>query len=237
MKRNNRELEKPDDKNSINYDIVFNNTLNKLKKDLMNVNEILHLKQIATLNKQKLILILKKEIGLNCKKINVIENNNIFNQILDGIDCFKNNNPTLEIKTFLDSLSIKRNNIEEFNFHFVIKFSLTTGSYISISSTPGDSIEITSISVLSNKKRQGEGSKLMNLVFELCHSQLGYRPRFVLECTGFLNSSKADIRDQISFFRKFGFRVENKKYYPNYVMMSSNKSTYNQNEGMNQKAA
>lgn len=237
MKNNNRNPGKLNDKNSINYDVVVNNVLNKLGKDILNADEFGHLKQIATLNKQKLILSINKEIGFNYKKINIIENNNIFNQILDGINSFKNDNPTLEINTFLDTLSIKRNNINEFNFHNVLKISLESGSNITISSTPGDSIEISTINVISHKKRQGEGSKLMNLVFELCHSQLGYRPRFVLECTGFLNSIKSDISGQISFFREFGLRVENKKYYPKYVMMSSDKCNYNPKEGMNQMAA
>ena len=82
---------------------------------------------------------------------------------------------------------------------------------------------------------------LMNIVFDFCLSQLEFRPRFILECTGCHQSqgisSSIGITAQTSFFRKFGFRVENRKHYPHYVMMSSPESKINLNEGMYQLAA
>jgi hypothetical protein len=95
-------------------------------------------------------------------------------------------------------------------------------------------LEIPAIRVNENKIRNGEGSRLMNIVFDFCYSQLEFRPRFVLECTGNLEShgvlAPIGIQGQTSFFRKFGFRVENGKHYPEYVMMSSPKSVTNVEE-------
>ncbi len=81
----------------------------------------------------------------------------------------------------------------------------------------------------------------MNTVFDFCYSQLEFRPRFVLECTGSLGLhgflDPIGIQGQTSFFRKFGFRVENRKHYPEYVMMSSPKILTNKDEQLFQLVA
>ena len=190
-------------------------------------NEFEYFKQIALKNKSGLISYLQNEIGFRFYKINVIENNEIFVKLLNGINLLRIDNPSIKVDYIFDSLIISKKNKLEATFHNVIKISLNSGSFIKISSTTSDSLEIPVIKVNENKIRNGEGSRLMNIVFDFCYSQLEFRPRFVLECTGSLKSqgisSSIGIKEQTCFFRKFGFRVENNKHYPNYVMMSSPK--------------
>jgi hypothetical protein len=136
---------------------------------------------------------------------------------------------------------VSKNNTIELTFHNVIKISLSSGSYIKISSAISDSLEIAVIRVKENKIRSGEGSRLMNIVFDFCYSQLEFKPRFFLECTGNLQSkgilASTGISVQTSFFEKFGFRVKNYKNYPHYVMMVSKREEVNYIEPIIQLAA
>ena len=228
MKNNNRTTMNPVRTTNLTVDkTILDNIFNKTGKTILEQNEFEYLKQIATKNKIGLISFFNSETGFRIKKINVIENNEIFKELLNGINLFKIVNPSIEVEYIFDALVISKKNITEVIFHNVIKISLRSGSYIKISSTTSDSLEIPAIRVNENKIRNGEGSRLMNIVFDFCYSQLEFRPRFVLECTGNLKShgvlAPIGIQGQTSFFRKFGFRVENRKHYPEYVMMSSPK--------------
>jgi hypothetical protein len=220
---------------------MLDNIFNKLNQEILTQNEFEYFKQIATKNKTGLISYFNNETGFGIKKINVIENNEIFEKLLNGINLFKTANPSIKVEYIFDVLVISKKNTTEATFHNVIKISLRSGSYIKISSTNSDSLEIPVIRVNENKIRKGEGSRLMNTVFDFCYSQLEFRPRFVLECTGSLGLhgflAPIGIQGQTSFFRKFGFRVENRKHYPEYVMMSSPKSITNTDEEVFQLAA
>ncbi len=220
---------------------VLKSILNKLNNNILDQMEFEYLKQLIVKNQRALITYLNKETGFGLKKINLMENNEIFEKLLNGINLFKKVNPTIEIEHFFDSLIVCKSKIMEATFHNVIKITLSSGSFIIISSANSDSLEIPVIRVQENNLRNGEGTRLMNIVFEFCYSQLKYRPRFILECTGNLNSygssSSTGISGQTSFFRKFGFRVVNGKHYPHYVMMSSPESNNNLNEEIYQLAA
>ena len=206
---------------------MLDNIFNKLTKDILEQNELEYLKQIALKKQIELISYLQKEKGIRFKKIKILENNDFFQKLLNGINLLRIDNPSIKVDCFFDALNISTKFKKELTFHNVIRISLSCGSYIKISSTVGDSLEISEIRVNENKRRNGEGSRLMNIVFDLCYSQLEFRPRFILECTGSLESNgistSIGIQVQTCFFRKFGFRVEYDKHYPNYVMMSSPK--------------
>ena len=226
--------------------LIINNTLidgiiNKFNESILTQNEFDYLKKIAIKNQIGLVSYVNKETGMSFKKIKIVENNENFQRLLNEINFFKIHNPFMKFDYFFDALTVTANNKEETTFHNVIKISLSSGSYIKISPTTKDSLEISVISVNENKIGTGEGSKLMNTVFDFCFSELGFRPRFVLECTGNLktgdSSSYTGIKEQTSFFRKFGFIVVNGKHYPHYVMMSSPESNINLNEEKYQLAA
>jgi len=242
MKNNKRMTMNPVRTTNLTIDkTILNNILNKIDRNILEQNEFEYLKQIALKNKTELISYLRNEIGFVLKKINIKDNNEVFEKLLNGINLLKIVNPSIKIEYVFDALVVSKNNINEITFHNIIKISLRSGSYIKISSATLNSLEISVIRVKENKTRKGEGTMLMNIVFDFCFSQLEFRPRFILECTGNLNSygsiSSAGISGQTNFFRKFGFRVENRKHYPHYVMMSSPESKINLNEGMYQLAA
>jgi hypothetical protein len=242
MKKNNRGIMNPIKSTNLTLDNnVLNNILNKLNNNTLEQIEFEYLKQITVKNQRALISYLNKETGIGLKKIKLVENNEIFEKLLNGINLFKKVNPTIKIEHIFDSLVVSKNNIREATFHNVIKISLRSGSFIKISTATSDSLEISVINVQENKLRNGEGTRLMNIVFDFCYSQLEFRPRFILECTGNLKSygykSSTGISGQTNFFRKFGFRVVNRKHYPHYVLMSSPESNINLNEEMYQLAA
>ena len=198
---------------------MLNNIIKKINNDILTQYEFEYFKQIALKNKTSLMSYLQKETGFRFYKINVVENNEIFQKLLCGINLLKTDNPTVKVDYIFDVLVISKKNKMEATFHNVIKISLNSGSYIKISSATLDSLEISVIRVNENNIRKGEGSRLMNIVFDFCYSQLEFRPRFILECTGGLKSqgilTTIGIKEQTCFFRKFGFRVVNNKQYKN----------------------
>jgi hypothetical protein len=235
MKENNTTVVNPiRSTNFILNNTLIDNIIKKFNEDILTQNEFEYLKEIAIKNQIGLVSYINKKTGMRFRKIKIVENNENFQKLLYGINFFKIQNPFIKFDYFFDVLTVTTNNKKETTFHNVIQISLSSGSYIQISPTTKESLEISVISVNKNKIRTGEGSKLMNTVFDFCFSELGYRPRFVLECTGNLkiadSSAFTGIKGQTSFFRKFGFRVENDKHYPNYVMMSSPKSVTNVEE-------
>jgi hypothetical protein len=242
MKKNNRGTMNSIKSTNLTLDNnLLNNVLNKLNNNILEQIEFEYLKQITVRNQRALISYLNKETGIGFKKIKLVENNEIFEKLLNGINLFKKVNPNIKIEHIFDLLVVSKNNIRDATFHNVIKISLRSGSFVKISTATSDSLEISVINVQENKLRNGEGTQLMNIVFDFCYFQLEFRPRFILECTGNLKSygykSSTGISGQTNFFRKFGFRVVNRKHYPHYVLMSSPESNINLNEEMYQLAA
>jgi hypothetical protein len=220
---------------------ILTNVINKINQDILTQDESEYLSKIAKENQRGLISYFNNETGFGLKKINIVENNEIFEKLLIGINLFKTANPNIKIEYIFDALVVSKNNRIEATLHNVIKISLKCGSYIKVSSATGNSLEISVIRVNKNKMRNGKGTQLMNIMFDFCYSQLEFRPRFILECTGCLKSqgysTSIGIKEQTCFFRRFGFRVENNKHYPHYVMMSSPKLINNLNEHPFQLAA
>lgn len=96
-------------------------------------------------------------------------------------------------------------------------------SMIRIAPSENNGIEITRIIVGSSDRGKKIGSFLMNTLFLFMNETLGYIPPVFLECTGAISNGdefvENSIQNQTKFFRKFGFRVTNKKFYPEYVRM------------------
>jgi GNAT superfamily N-acetyltransferase len=114
-------------------------------------------------------------------------------------------------------------------FHDSITISLPDGSHIRFSPYKNDTIEITRVLVTHESRNNGIGSLLIETVFEFIGRTVGHLPKMFLECTGAvgmdpINASTVPI--QTSFFRKHGFRVNNRKYYPRYVTMTRPKQNY-----------
>jgi GNAT superfamily N-acetyltransferase len=116
--------------------------------------------------------------------------------------------------------------------HDSLTIFLECGSHIRFSPYKTDSIEITRVMVRSDNRHKGIGSQLMSLVLKFIHDTLGYYPKMFLECTGsvgFHPDNSSSISIQTAFFRKHGFRVENRKHYPRYVTMMRPEEDSNSN--------
>lgn len=95
------------------------------------------------------------------------------------------------------------------------------GAMIRFAPHKADGLEICRIQVTDIG--QGVGSDLMNIFLYLVSAVLGYIPQLYLECTGSVgwneNEVSIGISRQTAFFRKFGFRVNNRSKYPHWVDM------------------
>jgi hypothetical protein len=103
-------------------------------------------------------------------------------------------------------------------------------SLIRIAPSENNGIEITRIIIGSSDRGKNLGSFLMNTLFLFLYETLGYIPPIFLECTGSINNGddfiSNPIQNQTKFFRKFGFRVTIKKFYPEYVRMDHFQDKY-----------
>lgn len=213
---------------------ILGNLMEKFRRYPLNNDELKTFKEMCIESQVNVLSYINRKNVIKTKKINVLEHNNIFQKLVENIDKLKDINIKTKSELFLEGFIIETKNKREAKFTNCLKISLDNDCYVKISSTIGDSIEISVIYVNYIKRKKGIGRILMETVIEFCKYVLGYQPRFVLECVGSLETegvkSMNDISKQISFFRKFGFRVENKKHYPQYVMMASPKSNDNFNE-------
>jgi hypothetical protein len=192
-------------------------------------------------NKRKLFLYYSIFHGICPDKINITPNNSNFDLLCNNFNLFKLLYSNIKINYYYLSSIVDVNNRIVTTLHNTIEITLPSGSFLRISPTIKESIEITFIRVEKENHSRGEGTLLMNTIIDYMTKTLGYRPRLVLECNGSVGIDddriEIGIKKQIAFFRKFEFRVENNKYYPEYVMMSSPKSNIDLNEEMYQIAA
>jgi hypothetical protein len=113
--------------------------------------------------------------------------------------------------------------------HDSITIFLPEGSHIRFSPYKEASIEITRVLVDHGRRGIGVGSFLMMMVMNFIGRTLGYTPKMHLECTGSvgldpLNTTTISL--QTTFFRKHGFKVNNRKHYPRFVTMTRPKQDY-----------
>ena len=108
-------------------------------------------------------------------------------------------------------------------YHKAISIVLHDDSTLRVSTGPNNSLEVTRVVVNPVNKSKGYGTMLMNLFLGFLRNELGYVPQLFLECTGSINFQgeilRSSVSEQTAFFRKFGFRVSNRKHYPDYVSM------------------
>ena len=102
-----------------------------------------------------------------------------------------------------------------------ISIHLPDNSLIRFSPYKDDGLEISRIQ--SAQMGSGSGSILMELFLGMVRVILGYVPLIWLECTGSVGIGQtyvnSGISEQTKFFRKFGFRVNDRSKYPNWVDM------------------
>jgi hypothetical protein len=203
------------------------------KSELTNTDFQLLEKQLI-LNKKKLFYYSQLFYGILPNKIQINPNNSNFDLLVDNLNLFEQMFPDIKVEYYYFPSSVRMLIDTIFTIHNTIEITLPSGSFLRISPTKSESIEISFIIVEPINHLKGEGTLLMNIIIDYMTTILKYKPRLVLECNGevFYNGKLINIgiKNQTTFFRKFGFRVENGKHYPHYVMMSSPKSEINLNE-------
>jgi hypothetical protein len=193
----------------------MNDTIEKLKIEFENNKESFKKEYECALNRK-------------ISSVEIIENNLIFEQLHTNIAAFEsfiNASFEFQIKVkyefFITLIEKKKGGILKLSN--TITLFLQDGSHLRCSPYKEDSIEISRIWVNPINHRNGIGSMLMNLFFELIQFSESEPSSYFLECTGAVglgdNAQTIGIDVQTKFFRKFGFRVDYRKEYPNYVTM------------------
>jgi hypothetical protein len=215
-------------------DVKILEILRKARISELTKEDFYFLKSQLNINKKKLFFYYLLNHRIYPDKINITPNSSNFDLLCNNFDLFRQLYPNIKINYYYLSSNVEINNKIITTLHNSIEITLPSGSFLRISPTIKESIEITFIRVEKENHSKGEGTLLMKTITDYMTKTLGYRPRLVLECIGSVGSNnniiEIGIKKQTAFFRKFGFRVENGKHYPHYVMMSSPKSEINLNE-------
>jgi hypothetical protein len=147
--------------------------------------------------------------------------NNVFTKMKNNLFQLKKKytDISFECDSILSVVVRKKKKISK--FRQFISLTLKDGSILRFVPNGTDGLEISKL--VCSKRGQGRGTYLMKLFFEILNEILGFIPPLYLECTGSVDFQGAmvqsSIQSQTKFFRKFGFRVDNRKEYPSYIDM------------------
>ena len=186
--------------------------------------------------KNKFIHKLKLSTGINIKEVEFIENTDVFRTLIAALGDFERfvcDSTQMDIKAqykeFLTLVEKKKGGL--LKFHNTITFFLEDGSHIRFSPHNKNGIEISRVWVNPENHRNGLGSLLMELFFDFMLFAKVEPSEYFLECTGAVglgeNKQELSVASQTNFFRKFGFRVNNRKGYPDYITMIKKGSQLN----------
>ena len=107
--------------------------------------------------------------------------------------------------------------------HDCLDFIFSDGSIVRYSPFVQDGIELTRIQVSKGNRRKGIGTEMVNLTLVVISNILGYRPPVSLECTGAVglkkNYEEVGLDNQIAFFLKSGFVLQEYSLDPPYAKM------------------
>jgi len=107
--------------------------------------------------------------------------------------------------------------------HDCLDFIFSDGSIVRYSPIGDEGIELTRIQVSKGNRRKGIGTEMVNLTLVVISNILGYRPSVSLECTGSVglqkNFEEVGLDNQISFFLKSGFVLQEYSLTPPYAKL------------------
>ena len=154
-------------------------------------------------------------------QIIVIGENNVFSKVKSNLFQLKHkyDNIIFECDSITSNIERKKRTIRKYRAY--ISLNLKDGSILRFCPDEKEGLEISKL--VCAKTGKGQGTFLMNTFFEILNDILGFVPPLYLECTGNVDfkgfNVNSSIQAQTKFFRKFGFRVDNRKEYPYYVDM------------------
>lgn len=163
----------------------------------------------------------KNTILPSTSQIIVIGENNVFSKMKSNLFQLKHkyDNICFECDHITSLVARKKRTI--LKHRPFISLTLKDGSILRFCPDEKEGLEISKL--VCAKTGKGQGTFLMNTFFEILNDILGFVPPLYLECTGNVDFKgvivQSPIQTQTKFFRKFGFRVDNRKEYPYYVDM------------------
>ena len=164
-----------------------------------------------------------KQQGLHVDTVEVIPNNSVYLKLYNYFfnEKFEEN---FIIETYLINSRVQIHKEFELKIRNSITISLENGSHLRFCPYKDNGIEISRLYVEECNQNNGDGTLLMNFIFNTIFKVLKNFPEIVLECTGEVGYKQTliinSIQNQTKFFRKFGFRVDkNVSKYPYYVKM------------------
>ena len=169
---------------------------------------------------------LKAELGINVRKIEKIEENDVFQALTSKLEEFLNQfdlQAVISVETMeINSLVESRRDYYTLKQHPCTTLILPDGSHLRFSPDKNNGIEITRVYVNEENRGEGFGTTLMNTFISLCEYTFGYLPKMTLECTGAVGIGEGlqstPIHNQIKFFGNFGFKVK-RQNKGGYVLM------------------
>ena len=151
-----------------------------------------------------------------------VETNAVFNKLIEGLQQYEKK-PEFDYIVETRSYGLELNGFLHCNIHNGIAIGVGEIALIFINSHGESGLEISHLWVSPSQQKMGLGSRLVSEVFNLCQCILGHIPKISLECTGNTTHNGrlyiTGISGQTAFYRKFGFRVSDRKKYPFYVRM------------------
>ena len=164
-----------------------------------------------------------KQQGLHVDTVEVIPDNSVYLKLYNYFfnEKFEEN---FIIETFLINSRVQIHKKFELKIRNSITIALENGSHLRFCPYQNNGIEISRLYVEECNQNNGDGTLLMNFIFNTIFKVLKNFPEIALECTGEVGYKETliinSIQNQTKFFRKFGFRVDkNVSKYPYYVKM------------------
>jgi len=169
------------------------------------------------------IQLIKEQTGITVNKLIKVEDNEEFKRLWTGSKEYFKQNVGVRIERDNYLSFVQKGNQMIAKYHKAISIVLHDDSTLRVATGPNKCLEITRVVVNPVNQSKGYGTLLMDLFLDFLRNQLGYVPQLLLECVGAINFQgeilRSSVSEQTAFFRKFGFRVSNRKHYPDYVSM------------------
>jgi hypothetical protein len=162
-----------------------------------------------------------EQLGKKVYDGEVVKRNDHFIKLEESVPFWRNEIPNLRIEVSQIFTLVEKQKGYYLKIQPYISLHLPDLSVIRFSPHKENALEISRIQ--STQIGSGNGTKLMEIFFCMVRGTLGHIPEIWLECTGSLGHNHTEtnhgLSEQTKFFRKFGFRVNDRKQYPRWVDM------------------
>ena len=172
-------------------------------------------------DKKDILKRLGEQLGKKVYDGEVIKKNEHFIKLEESVPFWSNEIPNLRIDVSQIFTLVEKQKGYYLKIQPYISLHLPDLSVIRFSPHLEDALEISRIQ--TTQIGMGHGTMLMEIFFCMVRGTLGCIPEIWLECTGSLGHNHTEtnhgLSEQTKFFRKFGFRVNDRKQYPRWVDM------------------